>query len=173
MSSKQILWVHPASYTYRLDKPENLLETIWCERPGWGYLRRRDLWIKKETSAQELRAAGFHELPPVSDETAFVCTFCGMRISSIPGSLVNKHKAECSGAGENWQALEETVINDVRMRKYEAKLAEARRREQEELLESERRERQDKIKEGLVSRQLQKDRKRRLKQETKEEWKNR
>lgn len=173
MSPKQTFWVHPASFTYSVDEPTNLLETLWCERPGWGYLKRRDLWITRETDLNELHAAGFQPRKPVSDQGVATCPFCGMYMSCIPGSLVNKHKSECGGFGENWQALEEALITDIRMRVYEKKIADQKRREQEELKDTERRERQDGIKEGLVARQLQKDRKRRLKQETKEELRNR
>jgi hypothetical protein len=173
MPTKRTVWIHAASFTYRLDEPDRLLETLWCERPGWGYLKRRDLWVKREADLGELRAAGFHPRRPESDEDVHICPFCGVYMSSIPGSLVNKHKAECGGFGEDWMALEDALISDVRMKRYEERIAEDTRREQEELVEEERRERQDRIKEGLLIRQLQKDRKRRLKEETKEEWKRR
>lgn len=173
MSRKQTIWIHPASLTYRFDEPANLMETIWAQRSGWGYLKRSDLWTKKEAHLQDLLAAGYKPRKSQTDEDVAVCPSCGMYMDAIPGSLVSRHKSECGGYGENWQAIEETLINDVRMKRYEAKIAEQKRREQEELEEAERRERQDKIKEGLLARQLQKDRKRRLKQETKEEWKNR
>lgn len=173
MSAKQTIWIHPASFTYRLDEPERLLETLWCERPGWGYLKRRDLWVKTVASPEELRAAGFYLRTPDSNEDVRICHFCGAYMCSIPGSLMNKHKTECGGFGEDWMALEDALVSDVRMKRFEAKIAEDKRREQEELGEEERRDRQDKIKEGLLARQVQKDRKRRLKQETKQEWKNR
>jgi hypothetical protein len=173
MSPIQTIWVHPASYTYSVDDPPNLLETLWCERPGWGYLKRRDLWIRKEVDLQEIISAGYQPRRPASEHGVSVCPFCKMYMSSIPGSLVNKHKSECGGSAEDWQALEEGLITDIRMRKYEQKIADEKRREQEELVDAERRDRQDKIKEGLVARQLGKDRKRRLKQETKEELRNR
>jgi hypothetical protein len=126
------------------------------------------MWTKKDVDLDELIAAGYQQRKPQSDEGVSICPFCGMHISSIPGSLIGKHRSECGGFGEDWQALEETLISDIRLAAYEKKLADEKLREQEELHEAERRERQDKIKEGLAARQLQKDRKRRLKQETKE-----
>jgi hypothetical protein len=173
MSRKQTLWIHPASYTYSEEEPPTLLETLWCERPGWGFLKRRDMWVKKEVNLEELVSAGYHQRKPTTDEGVVICPFCRMHMSSIPGALVGKHKSECGGFGENWQALEEAVITDIRMTTYQKKLADEKRRELEELEDAERRDRQDRIKEGLAARQLSKDRKRRLKQETKEELRNR
>jgi hypothetical protein len=173
MPRKQILWIHPASYTYSTTQPARLLETLWCERAGWGYLKRRDMWIKKEVDPAELHAAGYQPKKPPSDPSVSICPHCGMYMSGIPGSLINKHKSLCGGLGENWQVLEEALVSDMRMMKYEQKIANEKRRQQEELELAERMERQDKIKETFANRQLQKDRKKRLKQQTKEQLMNR
>jgi hypothetical protein len=149
------------------------LETIWAERQGWGYLRRRDLWIPRESSLEELETEGYVLMRPVGAEDVGVCSYCGMYIQGIPGSLVQKHIAECRGGNEDWQKIEDVIISEQRLKKYEAGIRAAQMREQAELEQAERRDRYDKIREGVVARQTKRDRKKRIKEETKEEWKNR
>jgi len=96
-----------------------------------------------------------------------------MYICSIPGALAAKHFSECRGGGENWQKIEEILIEDQRRRRYEKKMLAEKVRLETELAETEKRERFDKIKDEHTVRQLQKDRKARLRRETKEEWKSR
>lgn len=173
MRTKQSFWIHPASFTYRTDKPHKLIETLWVERPGWGYVRRRDLWSQADRSAEELEAEGYTLRRPDSDDLVRHCPFCGMYICGIPGYLAQKHFSECGGAAENWQAIEETLVSDQRMKKYQAKIMAQKLQELADLQEAEKRERYDKIKEETSLRQQQKDRKKRIKEETKEEWKKR
>jgi hypothetical protein len=173
MPTKQSFWVHPASFTYRTDKPYKLIETLWVERPGWGYVRRRDLWTERECSLKELKDEGYRLRRPDSDDLVRHCPFCGMYICEIPGYLVQKHFSECGGSAENWQAIEETLISDQRMKKYEAKILAQKAQELADLQDAEKRERYDRIKEEMSLRQLQKDRKKRIKEETKQEWKKR
>ncbi len=173
MATKRSFWIHPASFTYRMDKPEKLLETLWVQRKGWGYLKRRDIWVELESSTQELRDYGYTLRRSDSDDLVRRCPFCGMYICDIPGYLVQKHFSECGGSSENWQAIEEKLISDQRMQKYEAKIIEQKLRELAELQGAEKRERYDKLKEEISLRQQQKDRKKRIREETKEEWKKR
>jgi len=173
MTSGQTIWVHSATFTYRLDAPEKIIETLWCERAGWGYLRRRDLWIATDFSAEELEARGHVLRDPLSVDGAQCCPYCGMYICSIPGALVAKHLFECRGGAEDWQKIEEILIEDQRRKRYEKKIAAEQLRLETELAELEKRERFDKIKDEQTVRQLQKDRKARLRRETKEEWKSR
>jgi hypothetical protein len=173
MDTKQFFWIHPASFTYREDRPYKLIETLWVERPGWGYIRRRDLWAQSDCSAEELQAEGYTLRRPDSDDRVRHCPFCGMYICDIPGYLTGEHFSECGGSAENWQAQEETLIADQRIKKYEAKIMAQKLQELADLKEAEKRERYDKIKEEMSSRQLQKDRKKRLKEETKQDWKKR
>jgi hypothetical protein len=170
---KQTVWIHPATFTYRFDQPEKLLETLWCERPGWGYLKRRDMWVKRETTEEDLKAAGFEPRKPLDDSDVRTCPFCGLYMSSIPGSLAEKHKSQCGGSSEDWQKLEEQMIQDQRTLRYERQIVERKQREKEESEAQEKRDRQDKIKEEMQARQLSKDRKKKMKQETKDDWKNR
>lgn len=86
---------------------------------------------------------------------------------------MQKHLAECGGPAEDWQTVEETLISDQRIKKYEAKIMAQKLQELADLKEAEKRERYDKIKEEMSLRQLQKDRKKRIKEETKQEWKQR
>ncbi|MEJ2716444.1 MAG: hypothetical protein P8182_04800 [Deltaproteobacteria bacterium] len=167
------LWIHPGSFTYRLDEPEKPLETVWSAHPDWGYLRRRDLWIQTERPEKEMVNEGYVARKPLTDAEVSTCPYCGMYICSIPGALVKKHLTECGGRGENWLKIEEAIISDHRLKMQEAKILAEKMREQAELEAMERRERFDEMRESAIARQLAKDRKRRLKQETKEEWKNR
>ncbi|MBI5248469.1 MAG: hypothetical protein HY912_03145 [Desulfomonile tiedjei] len=173
MPKEDIYWVHPASFTYRLDRPEKPLETLWTARKGWGYIKRRDLWIEKHCTLDELVHSGYEELKPADHQSVRICPYCRMFISDIPGSLVNKHLLQCKGGGENWLALEDAIIHGIRVRQYENKILALKLREQQEMEENEKRERFDRIREDAQTRQLSKDRKKRLRQETKEELKNR
>jgi hypothetical protein len=169
----QSLWIHPASYTYRFDRPERMLETLWCERPGWGYLRRRDLWIEVEAAAHELHGQGLVMREPLAENGARLCPHCGMYICGIPGFLVEKHLAACRGGEENWMRIEEFLVEDMRRKRYERQILALKLREEAELAEAERRERFDRIREENAARQQSKDRKARLRRETKEELRNR
>jgi len=95
-----------------------------------------------------------------------------MHISSIPGALVRKHVAECGGGGENWLEIEDALIDDHRRKDFAAKLEAERLRERTEQEAMEKKERFDRIREDYFARQLQKDRKKRMKQETREDLKN-
>ncbi|MGO9566735.1 MAG: hypothetical protein ACLP5H_04245 [Desulfomonilaceae bacterium] len=173
MRKPQTFWVHPASFTCRLDRPDQLLETIWAERQGWGYLRRRDLWIQRECSLDELVAEGYVLRKALGEEDVVECRHCGMYMHAIPGSLVQKHISDCRGGNEDWQKLEDGIISEQRMKAYLAKILAEKLREQAELQDMERRERHDKISEAMLARQTGKDRKKRLKEETREDWKTR
>ena len=173
MSAKQSFWIHAASFTYRADKPDKLIETLWVERPGWGYVRRRDLWTMCECSEEYLRARGYMLRRPDSDEFVRHCPFCDMYVCDIPGYLAHKHFSECGGSAENWQAIEETLISDRRMKEYEAKIMRRKLQELADQQEAEKRERYDRLKEEASLRQQQKDRKKRMKEETKQDWQKR
>lgn len=173
MTKKTTIWVHPTTYTFRLDEPERMLETIWSERPGWGYIRRRDLWVRKDASVEEMQGAGYVLRVPVSEDGAQTCPYCGMYICGIPGFLVKKHFAECGGLGESWSKLEEAVIEDQRLKIHEANLLAEKLRLEKEAEEAERKERFERIREDNLSRQRNKDRKARLKRETREELRRR
>ncbi len=86
---------------------------------------------------------------------------------------MHKHIAECGGGAGEGRALEETLIQAERMKKYEQKILADKLREAAELEEMERRERFDRIRDEQLSRQLQKDRKKRLKEQTREELRKR
>lgn len=173
MSERQTLWVHPASFTFSLDPPQQPMETVWAERPGWGYIRRRDLWIQRECTVEEVQAQGYVLKKPVGADDVQICPHCGMYVCSIPGALIRKHIAECRGGREDWKTLEDAIIHDQRMRSFEAQVLAERLREQEERELAEKRERFDKIRDEHVARQEAKDRKKRIKKETREEFRRR
>ncbi len=173
MAGKQSYWVHAASFTYREDAPEKLIETLWVQRAGWGYIKRRDLWVLRQCSREELVAHGYVIRRPVPDEEVLNCPHCGMYMCLIPGYLVHKHIAECGGGAGEGQAMEEALVQDQRMKKYAQKILADKMREAAELEEMERRERFGKIREEQQARQLQKDRKKRLKEQTREELRKR
>jgi hypothetical protein len=162
------IWIHPGSYTYRNGPPEKLLETIWRETAGWGYLKCRDMWIRYDGAPTQLREMGYTRMKDASDLGVSVCRTCGLYMIDIPGSLVGKHRAQCSGLSENWNTIEETIITEQRRRMFEAKISAERLRLIAEREEQEKRERQEKIKEELLAKQLQKDRKSRIKREARE-----
>jgi hypothetical protein len=173
MPENRTLWVHPASYTYSFDRPEKTIETLWSARKGWGYLKRRDMWISRNMSPEELETYGYEALKPPDNAAVKICAHCGLYMCDIPGSLMSKHIAECGGLGEDWLALEDAVVHDIRVRKYHAKILAQKIQEQQELEEQEKRDRFDRIREDAANRQSAKDRKKRLKLETREELRNR
>jgi hypothetical protein len=173
MPKEQTFWVHQASFTYRLDTPEKMLETLWSARKGWGYLRRRDLWTEEVCTVEELAERGFEPMRSEDHPGVRICPHCRMYMCDIPGSLMAKHITLCRGGGEDWLAIEDSMVHDIRVKQYFGKIMAAKLREQQELEEGEKRERFDRIREDAQSKQLAKDRKKRLKQETREDLKNR
>ena len=174
MAEKQLIWVHPASYLYRLDEPTMLLETVWISHPDWGYIKRRDLWVQQEATLEQLKSQGYIEHKDSNGEEIRSCPFCGMYIESVPGFLVRQHFEECGGIGEeDWRKLEEAVVSIKREREFREKVIAEILRKKQEAEEMEKRERYERIKEEQAARQLAKDRKRRLKQETKDQLRKR
>jgi len=131
------------------------------------------LWIKRECFLEELVAEGYVLRKAAGEEDVVVCPCCGMYMHAIPGSLVQKHISQCRGGNEDWQKIEDVIISEQRLKVYLAKILAEELKEQAELEDAERRDRYDKIREGMVARQTRKDRKKRLKEETKQDWKNR
>jgi hypothetical protein len=166
MAHPKSFWVHEATYLYREDPPVRPLETIWTAHPGWGYLKRKDLWIERTATEAELQEQGFSPRRPVNERDVILCPSCGMYMNAIPGHMIDRHVTACGGGGENQSKMEEGRIDQLRIEKYEAKLQEARDRALRELIEGERRERMEKAKEEAQARQATKDRKKRLKDET-------
>ncbi|MCA1961530.1 MAG: hypothetical protein LDL33_12125, partial [Desulfomonile sp.] len=117
--AKERCWIHQASFLFRRDEPEKIIETVWIAHPGWGYLKRRDLWIPVQCDVNELLARGFLERRPASDGEVGFCPHCGMYMSGIPGYLVQKHTAQCGGPGEDWLKMEEEMISERRIAYYE------------------------------------------------------
>lgn len=170
---QDLFWIHQSSFLFRQDKPERAIETVWVANPGWGYLKRRDLWLPIECTVEELRSRGFVERKPACDGEVSFCPHCGMYIHGIPGYLVHKHTAHCRGSGEDWLKIEEAMITEKRISYYERLITERLEREKVDQEAQEKRERFEKIREEQVARQQQRDRKKRLKEETKQEWKQR
>ena len=131
------------------------------------------MWIKRECSLEELVAEGYVLKKAAGEEDVVVCPYCRMYMHAIPGSLVQKHISHCRGGNENWQKIEDVIISEQRLKVYLAKILAEKLREQAELEDAERRERYDKIRDGMLARQTRKDRKKRLKEEVKQDWKNR
>jgi len=131
------------------------------------------LWTVTEESAEGLKRRGFVVMQPLSEDGARLCPHCGLYICGIPGFLVHKHLAECMGGEENWMRIEEVLIEDVRRKRYERAVLKAKLREQAELAEAEKRDRFDRIRAEQVAKQQSKDRKARMKRETREEFRNR
>jgi hypothetical protein len=170
---KRTFWVHPATLVFQRHEPPKPLETIWIAHPGWGYIRRRDLWVREECSLEDLLDRGFTEKKPLTDGDALICPYCGMYICSIPGALVKKHTNECGGGEEDQRAIETAVIDEKRIKDYERRLRETAEMEEQERVMEEKRERFDRIRSEAQARQFQKDRKKKMKEETKRGFRER
>lgn len=161
----QTLWIHQATFTFTDKEPSVQVEALWVAHPGWGYLQRKDLWIKVQDDPAHLESRGFVRLPENGETPCIECPHCGMRIFSIPGYFISKHRGICGGGEEDYYAMEEQLISVQRLKWYEAKLERERLRLEKELAEAEKRERFDRIREDQLQKQRQKDRKLRLKEE--------
>ncbi|MFC1836773.1 hypothetical protein ACFL2Q_18955 [Thermodesulfobacteriota bacterium] len=161
------LWIHQGTHVYRLTKPERSLETIWTAHPGWGLLKARDMWIHLESNLDEIQARGYIEIDSESDEDSSLCPHCGMFVNSIPGSLLQKHFAECGGPEEDGRKMEEEMVERRRLEHYERKLLLEKLRRQQELAEQAKRDRFERAREQQVAQQKSRDKKKRLKDETK------
>ncbi|MEW6530766.1 MAG: hypothetical protein AB1473_08025 [Thermodesulfobacteriota bacterium] len=168
MEKQETFWVHQASRSYRRDRPDRILERVWRAHPAWGYLQGRDLWISRECTEDELIAEGFLEIRPAGEPNSDRCPHCGMIMNLIPGSLAQKHLSDCGGGNEDWSKIENFIVDAKRMRDYEARLRDEALRKQREAEELEKQERLDRAREEFQARQQAKDRKKRLKEETKE-----
>ncbi|MCX5861986.1 MAG: hypothetical protein NTW27_07695 [Deltaproteobacteria bacterium] len=173
MELRESIWIHQASFTYRLDEPEKIFETVWAERPGWGYIRRTDLWIVTNQSRRELLFKGYVERKPIHDHDVKLCKTCGMYMCSIPEWLANKHFSECVGGTGYQRLLEEFVLEDQRMKRLGEKIRAKELRERLEIEAAEKRERTERVRGETQARQLAKDRKKVLKQEVKDQLKDR
>ncbi len=173
MPKKDFFWVHSATYTFRMDAPEKLVETLWVHRAGWGWIKFRDMWIRKETSLAELSEKGFEPRKPQNSEHVHICPFCGLYASDIPGFLFQKHVTDCGGDSDNWLAMEDSIISGIRLERFQAAILQAKLREQMELEDQERRNRHERIRDEYFSRQQSKDRKKRLKDEARTSLRNR
>lgn len=167
------IWIHSASFTYRVDEPGRLFETVWAERPGWGFIRRADQWIKTNQSEKELLSQGYVLRKPLSDEDVKVCASCGMYLCSIPGWLENQHLSECSGSGTDQRKLDEMVLDEQRIKRFEEKIRMKALQEKLEREAEEKRERTERMREEMLVRQMAKDRKKILKEEARDQLKNR
>jgi len=168
VEKQQIFWVHQASRSYRRDRPDRFLEFIWRAHPAWGYIRGKDLWVSRECREDELIAEGLLEIRPETETDSGRCRHCGMLMNLVPGAFVRKHFSQCGGGSEDWSRIENFIIDEKRMKDYEARLRDAALRKQREREELEKQERLDRAREEFQARQQAKDRKRRLKEETKE-----
>jgi hypothetical protein len=160
------LWIHKASSTFRRDEPVNLIQTVWIADAGWGSHKTRDQWIATEQAAEELQAAGYTELAPPEDPDVVVCPHCMTYMQGVPGSVVQKHLQACGGSGDNWIAMEAAVIADYRLKKFEAQIEAETKRAKEEQAAQEKKERFDRMREDIQKQQTAKDRKRKIREET-------
>ncbi len=131
------------------------------------------MWIAVHSTLEEIQAKGYVARKPASDDNVMICPSCGLYICDVPGYLIQKHRQACDHSGDDWGALEEAVINEIRVSKHYPRILAEKLREQAELEEMEKRERQEKIREEYFARQTSKDRKKRLKAEARETLRNR
>ncbi len=170
--TNEILWIHPATFTYRRDAPQKVMESLWVDRRGWGYLRRRDLWIKVTDSVERLETMGYEEISLPGTPGVATCPYCRLYVSGIAGAFLKKHIAACRGT-DNGSALDEMLIDDIRIRRHEERILQAKLRAIQEQEEQERRQRFEKVREEQLAAQVTKDKKKRMKEETRQELRNR
>jgi hypothetical protein len=164
------IWVHRATFSYRLRRPDREWETLWVQRPGWGLLKRKDLWSPTTLSESDLLAQGFARIDPQPIEGMRTCPHCSAVIINVPGSLVHKHLQQCNASTEEGRRLDEFMLDEQRLKIAEEKL---KRQQREKQLEQEaelKRERAERLREETAARQAERDRKRRLKEEAKDQF---
>lgn len=165
----RVVWVHRATFSYRLDRPPRKWQTLWVFRPGWGYMKRRDIWTALDLTEEDARNQGFAPLKPASDPEVHVCRRCGLHMESIPGSLRKKHQAACGGNHDEARKLDEIMIQDQRMRIAEQKLRLAEMQKRLEQEAEQKKERFDKIREETGAKQLLRNRRQQLRDEAREQ----
>lgn len=164
-----VIWIHKATFSYRVERPTSEWQTLWVFRKGWGYMKRRDMWTPLRIDEDDLRKQGFVPLKLGSDPDVHVCKTCGLTMESIPGFLRQKHHALCARNSEEGRKLDEIMIEDQRIKIAEARL---RRKELQERLEEEaeqKRERFDEIREETALKQMSRNRRQRLRDEAREQ----
>jgi hypothetical protein len=164
-----VIWIHKASFSYQLERPTSEWQTLWVFRPGWGYMKRRDIWTSLRIPEDDLRKQGFVPLKPGSDPDVHVCKTCRLYMDSIPGFLRQKHHAACARNSEEGRKIDEMMIEDQRIKIAEAKL---RQKELHERLEEEaeqKKERFDEIREETALKQESRNRRQRLRDEAREQ----
>ena len=131
------------------------------------------MWIALRASPEAMDRTGFVELNSDSDGDVTRCPHCEMLISGVPGGLVSKHLAQCGGSEEQWQKMEERMITDLRVKWLEEKIIAEMIRIKAEREEAERKERFGRIREEMLVRQQAKDKKKRMREQTRKELRNR
>jgi len=167
--SERPLWVHRASLSYRMDRPAAEWQTLWVFRPGWGYMKRRDIWTAVDLAEENIQKQGFTLLRPASDPEVHICRKCGLYMESVPGTLRKKHQAICGHSPDEGRKLDEIMIEDQRIRiaEHKLRLAEIQKRlEREAELKKER---FDKIREEITAKQFQRNRRQQLRDEAREQ----
>ncbi len=169
-SHAPLIWVHCGTFSYRLTRPEREWETLWVQRPGWGLLKRKDLWRPTTLSESELTTQGFALVDPHSTQGTHRCPTCGAVIIDVPGSLVRKHLQQCHAFSDEGRKLDEFVLDEQRLKIAEEKLQREQRERQLEQEAELKRQRAERIREETAARQAERDRKRRLKEEAKDQF---
>jgi hypothetical protein len=166
---KNSVWVHHASGLYCSDTPIRLLETIWIETPGWGYMLRRDLWTYADDFISRPVSSGYKDLESYGKEDLRRCPSCGLLMIGLPGALASSHIASCSDGSRSSLQIDEIMIENRRIKLHEAEVMLRLQREKGEKEEAERRERTEKLRDEVLARLVAKDRKKRLKDEAREQ----
>lgn len=168
--SEPLIWVHRATFTYRLSRPSKQWEALWGYRAGWGFLKGKDLWMPTTLSQSELEANGFVRLESEYALQGRTCPMCGTIIGDVPGALIRMHFQQCSPSTAEWKKLDEFVLEEQRLKIAEERL---KREQLEKRLEKEaelKREKVERMREEMAARQTERDRKRRLKEEAKDQF---
>lgn len=164
------IWIHRATFTYRLSRPVRRWETLWVQRAGWGLLKRKDLWMPTILLESELEKDGFVRLEPKSEFVIRSCSTCKTLIVDIPGALARKHFQQCGTFSGEWRKLDEFVLEEQRLKIAEERIKKELLDKQLEKEAELKRERLERIREEAAARQTGRDRKRRLKEDAKEHF---
>jgi hypothetical protein len=166
---KEVVWVHHGGGLYCANTPTRLIETVWIERPGWGYVLRRDLWTCSDEAIGDLVSSGYRDLDAFGKDDLRSCKGCGLLMIGVPGALVSSHIVSCNAGAKSLRKIDEIIIEKQRIKLHEAEVMLRLQRERAEREEAERRERTEKLRDEGLARLAAKDRKKRLKDEAKEQ----
>ncbi len=164
------IWVHRATFSYRLSPPSRQWEALWVQRPGWGLLKRKDLWTPTTLSESALKNSGYVDIESESSAGTRKCHTCNTLMIGVPGAIARRHVQGCGTISGEGRKIDEFVLDEQRLKIAEERLKQEELQRQLEKEAELKRERTEKIREEAAARQLERDRKKKLKEEAREQF---